>query len=149
MQFFSGCPGGDGGHRWVPLVGAGPPPQRPELVHKAPVSAAVLLPRLLNPRIEEFLAFEKEWLTGERTLAKVLARSLVAVILAALAPAFWGRCFWWGIAIINAIALGKVSCGVASGGDTGWTTLLPPSWAQSSATRRLLRHTQDASPPAG
>jgi len=34
-------------------------------------------PDRVDPRVEEFLAFEKEWLTGEWTLAKVLLTAIV------------------------------------------------------------------------
>jgi hypothetical protein len=95
-------------------VGLGPPPQYTELVHKAPLPLAVryfayrrsvkgialtLLalatsmfwfpePEPADPKVLEFLATEKEYLTGDWTLAKALMSLLVPASLAALALAF-------------------------------------------------------------
>lgn len=43
------------------------------------------------PKLVEFLAIEKEYLTGDWTLAKALLSLLVPVSLAALALVFWKR----------------------------------------------------------
>lgn len=72
-------------------------------------------PEQVEPQVEEFLAFEREWLTGEWTLVKILVTSLVPLSLAALCLAFWKRSLVWGILVINAIAIGKVLWGVVSG----------------------------------
>lgn len=82
-------------------------------------------PERVDPRVEEFLAFEREWLTGDWTLAKVLTSALVPVSLGALALAFWRRSLRWGLAIVNAMAAGKVFWSVVSGDGTGWVVALP------------------------
>jgi len=79
----------------------------------------------VDPRVEEFLAFEKEWLTGEWTLAKVLLTAIVPLTIGALCLAFWRRSLVWGLVIINAATIGKVMWGVVSGDGTGWAMLLP------------------------
>jgi hypothetical protein len=38
-------------------------------------------PERVDPRVEEFLAFEREWLTGEWTLDKILITSVVPLAL--------------------------------------------------------------------
>ena len=53
-----------------------------------------LAPGQVDPGAEELLAFEKEWLTGEWTLAKVLMTAIVPLTLGALYLAFWRR--WCG-----------------------------------------------------
>ena len=45
-------------------------------------------PERVDPRVEEFLAFEREWLTGEWTLDKVLITSVVPLSLTAFCLAF-------------------------------------------------------------
>lgn len=52
----------------------------------------------------ELLAAEKEYLTGDWTLAKVLMSPLVPASLAALVLAFWKRSLFYGLAVINPMA---------------------------------------------
>ncbi len=61
-----------------------------------------------DPRVAGFLAAEKEYLTGDWTLAKVLTALVVPASLTALALAFWKRSCVYGLVMINAIALGKI-----------------------------------------
>ncbi len=82
-------------------------------------------PEQVDPRVEEFLRFEREWLTAEWTLAKVLMTFVAPLSLAALCLAFWKRSLGWGLVVINAIAVGKVLWGVLSGEGTGWAMLFP------------------------
>ncbi len=82
-------------------------------------------PERVDPRVEEFLAFEREWLTGEWTLAKVLITSVVPLSLTAFCLAFWKRSLLWGLIIINAMALTKLLWGVVSGEGSGWVMLVP------------------------
>ncbi|HMD80049.1 MAG TPA: hypothetical protein VKE92_02000, partial [Anaerolineales bacterium] len=41
------------------------------------------------------------------------------------AVAFWTRSWWWGLAIINLTALGKVAWSVFEGGQSGWAVVIP------------------------
>jgi hypothetical protein len=84
-------------------------------------------PERVDPRVEEFLAFEREWLTGEWTLSKAATTLLVPLILGMMCLAFWRRSVVWGLVVINAMAAGKVAWGVIDGG-TGWA-MLPPALA--------------------
>jgi hypothetical protein len=85
-------------------------------------------PERVDPRVEEFLAFEREWLTGEWTIAKIATTLLVPLILGMLCLTFWRRSLVWGFVGMNAMAAGKVTWGVIDGGGTGWA-MLPPALA--------------------
>jgi hypothetical protein len=61
----------------------------------------------------EMLASEREYLTANWTLWKVLIALLVPLGFATLALAFWKRSLAWGLAVINAMVLFKI----------GWTFL--------------------------
>lgn len=82
-------------------------------------------PGTVNPRVVEFLAFEKEWLTGDWTVGKVLLTLLVPAALAAYCVAFWRRSFLWGLVLLNAMAIGKVLWGVVAGSGSGWAMTVP------------------------
>jgi hypothetical protein len=70
-------------------------------------------PEHSSPAVNEMLASEREYLTANWTLWKVLIGLLVPLGFAALALAFWRRSLAWGLAVINAMVLFKV----------GWTFL--------------------------
>lgn len=82
-------------------------------------------PATPDPRVEEFLAFEQEWLTGQWTPAKVALTLVVPVGLAAYCLAFWRRSVRWGLALLNLMAVGKLVWGVAAGSGTGWAMTVP------------------------
>jgi hypothetical protein len=82
-------------------------------------------PERVDPAVEEFLRFEKEWLTGEWTIEKTVSALAVPLILGALCLAFWRRSLLWGLIIINTIAVTKLVWGVVDGGGTGWAMLGP------------------------
>lgn len=82
-------------------------------------------PGRVDPRIEEFLAFEKEWLTGSWTTKKVVLAAAAPLMLGALCLAFWRRSLLWGLVLLNAIALAKMAWGIVDGAGTGWAMLGP------------------------
>jgi hypothetical protein len=82
-------------------------------------------PARVDPKIEEFLAFERVWLTGEWTAEKTGSSLGMPLILGLLCLAFWRRSLLWGLVIINAIAVTKLVWGVVDGGGTGWVMLGP------------------------
>lgn len=73
----------------------------------------------------ELLAAEKEYLTGDWTLAKVLMSLLVPASLAALVLAFWKRSLFYGLAVINAMVPTKIAWSFYYGGDSGHASLPP------------------------
>jgi hypothetical protein len=70
-------------------------------------------PEHASPAVNEMLASEREYLTADWTLWKVLIALLVPVGFAALALAFWRRSLGWGLAVVNVLILFKI----------GWTFL--------------------------
>ncbi len=86
-------------------------------------------PERSDPMTLEFLAVEREYLTGDWTLAKVLLALLVPVSFAALAVAFWRRSLVWGLAVINAMVLVKLVWSFYFGDTSGGLTLQPSALA--------------------
>jgi hypothetical protein len=82
-------------------------------------------PRLPDPQVAQFLEAERAFLLGPLTAQKALAWLLVPLFFALLGLAFWKRSWWWGLAVINLAALGKVAWSVLAGGSAGWAVLLP------------------------
>lgn len=66
-----------------------------------------------GPAVREMLASERDYLTANWTLWKVLIALLVPLTFAALGLAFWKRSLVYGLAVINAAILFKI----------GWTFL--------------------------
>ena len=83
------------------------------------------VPERVDPRAGGFLAVEREYLTGDWTLWKVLLALLVPISFAALGVAFWKRSLVWGLAVINAMVLVKVAWSFYFGDESGGLILLP------------------------
>jgi len=79
----------------------------------------------VSHQVLEFLEMEKEYLTGDWTLLKVLITLLIPASLSALAVAFWKRSLLLGMAVMVFIALAKISWSVAFGGESGKSVLVP------------------------
>jgi hypothetical protein len=82
-------------------------------------------PATVDPAVEQFLAAELEYLTGLWTVQKLLLTLVIPAFFILLGLAFWKRSWWWGVAVINLAALGKVAWSVAEGGQSGLTVLVP------------------------
>ena len=82
-------------------------------------------PEQADPRVEQFLAFEQEWLTGVWTAEKTVSALAVALTLGVLCLAFWRRSLLWALLVINAIAVSKMVWGIVDGADAGWAMLGP------------------------
>jgi len=82
-------------------------------------------PALVDPSVEQFLQAEKDYILGEWTSAKVLLSLTVPAFFYFLALAFWKRSWWWGVAVINLAAIGKIAWSVTEGGASGWAVLVP------------------------
>ena len=74
-------------------------------------------------RAVSFLTVEREYLTSDWTLWKVLLALLVS--FAALVVAFWRPSLVWGLAVINAMVLVKIAWSFYFGDESGGLTLLP------------------------
>lgn len=82
-------------------------------------------PETPDPRVAEFLEFERTWLTGDWTLIKVALTLLVPAALAGYCAAFWQRSLWWALIVLNLMAVGKLTWGAIAGSGTGWVMTLP------------------------
>ena len=104
-----------------------------------------------------FLAMEREYLTGEWTVAKILLALIVPLSFAALALAFWKRSIVYGLVLINAMVLIKVVWSFYFGGGAGGLTLLPSAIVGLAVCdavviyliRRRRRRSSEPSRPAG
>ena len=83
-------------------------------------------PKNVDPRVEDFLKFEREWLGGDWNAVKVLWTSLVPLGLTSFCLAFWKRSLGWGLIVINAIAAAKSLWSVVYG-NRGGRAVLPPA----------------------
>jgi len=59
-----------------------------------------------SPRVQGYLAWERQFLTEGSVAARVALALLVVGFFAALAAAFWKRSWPWGLAVINVAAQG-------------------------------------------
>jgi hypothetical protein len=78
-----------------------------------------------NAAVNEMLGAEREYLTGNWTLWKVLMALVVPATFAALGLAFWRRSLVYGLAVINAAILIKVGWTFAFGTQAGAMSHLP------------------------
>ena len=78
-----------------------------------------------SPRVEGYLAWERQFLTEGSVTARVALALLVIGFFVTLATAFWKRSWLWGLAVLNAGTLLKVVWSVAFGGAAGWASLAP------------------------
>ena len=62
-----------------------------------------------SPAVKEMLGAEKEYLTANWTLWKIVIALLVPASFAALGLAFWKRSLVYGLAVINAAILFKIA----------------------------------------
>src|SRR5918997_1199851 len=78
-----------------------------------------------SPRVEEYLAWERQFLLEGSVVARVVFLLLVIAFFVGLATAFWRRSWLWGLAVINEGTLLKVIWSVAFGGAAGWASPAP------------------------
>ena len=86
-------------------------------------------PERSDPMTLEFLAVEREDLTGDWTTAKVLMATLVPISFAALGLVFWKRSIVYGLVLLNVVVLVKLAWSFYFGDASGGLTLLPTALA--------------------
>jgi hypothetical protein len=114
-------------------------------------------PERADPGTAQFLAVEREYLTSDWSLWKVLLGLIVPASCAALAVAFWKRSLLWGVAVINAMVLVKIVWSFYFGEASGGLTLLPSAVVGLAlcdavilyVVRRRRRRRSSAEPPRG
>jgi hypothetical protein len=62
-----------------------------------------------DPAMVQMLEVERDYLTGEWTLGKVVIALLVPVAFGAIGVALWRRSIGWGLVVINAAVLFKIA----------------------------------------
>jgi hypothetical protein len=82
-------------------------------------------PETTDARAAEFLAMEKRYATGNRTVAKVAMTALVPLWFVALAAAFWRRSWLVGLVVINVGVALKVLWSFYFGGDSAVSIIAP------------------------
>jgi hypothetical protein len=86
-------------------------------------------PERTDPQVLEFLAVEREYLTGDWTMAKVLLALIVPISFAALGLVFWKRSIVYGLMLLNAVVFVKLAWSFYFGDESGGLTLLPSALA--------------------
>jgi hypothetical protein len=84
-------------------------------------------PESADARASEFLAMERQYVSGAWTPSKIALTGLVPVWFIALALAFWRRSWLAGFAVINVGAALKVVWSFYYGGDSAWSIVAPVS----------------------
>jgi len=110
-----------------------------------------------SPAVKEMLAAEREYLTADWSLWKVLMALVVPASFAALALAFWRRSLVWGLAVVNAAILIKIGWTFVFGTEAGAMSHLPAALLGIVvcdalilyARRRLRARPAEPSHPAG
>jgi len=82
-------------------------------------------PEFVSDKVQQLLEMEKEYLTGDWNIGKILLSSLVPVSLTALAVAFWKRSIWIGVSVLIFIAVAKMTWSVVFGGEAGKSIFVP------------------------
>jgi hypothetical protein len=75
--------------------------------------------------VQEFLEFEKDYLLGEWTFAKILMSLLVPLTMGLLAYSFWQRNIWLGFSTMAVIAVLKSLWSVFFAGESGFAVIVP------------------------
>src|ERR687889_355594 len=103
------------------------------------------------------LRAEREYLTANWTLWKLLLALVVPATFAGLGLAFWKRSLVWGLAVINAAVLIKVGWTFVFGTEAGAMSHLPAALLGLAVCdalilylmRRLRARTSEPTRPAG
>jgi hypothetical protein len=82
-------------------------------------------PEHTSSAVNEMLASEREYLTTDWTLWKILIALLVPLTFAALGLAFWKRSLVWGLAVVNAAILSKIAWTFLFSTEAGALSHLP------------------------
>ncbi len=82
-------------------------------------------PETISEQANQFLQIEKDYLTGQWTIAKILIGLLVPFSFIALGAAFWKRNLLFGLSVIVLMAVLKIIWSVAFGGEAGASIILP------------------------
>lgn len=82
-------------------------------------------PITIDGKVKEFLLMEKEYLTTNWDMTKILITSMVPVLLGALVIALWKRSLKGGVVVLILIAVIKTIWSLVEGGEAGTSIILP------------------------
>lgn len=82
-------------------------------------------PATVSDEVQTFLQFEKDWLSRQWDLQKILLVLSVPISFTVLGLAFWKRSLWMGLAVIILIATGKITWSIMSAGESGKSIIIP------------------------
>jgi hypothetical protein len=82
-------------------------------------------PDAIDPKVVEFLAMEREYLTENWTAAKIMVTSIVPISMGLLIWGLWKRNIKAGIGVLIGIAVGKIIWSVVEGGASGAKVIIP------------------------
>ncbi|MED3576112.1 MULTISPECIES: hypothetical protein [Cytobacillus] len=82
-------------------------------------------PQSVNKQVEQFLAYEIDYLTGDWNVTKIMMTLLVPISLFLLGMGFWRRNLWIGLSVLIMIAIGKIMWSILSAGKSGNSIIIP------------------------
>lgn len=103
---------------WVGIIGT--------IIALASSMAWFPAPQNPDPQVIEFLKMEEEYLTGTWDAQKIALTMIVPISFTLLGLAFWKRSIWWGLGIVNFMAISKIVWSVVFGGESA-AALIPPA----------------------
>jgi cation:H+ antiporter len=84
------------------------------------------IPKVVDPRVEQFLAVERDYLLGAWPVWKIGLTLIVPAFFVLLGLAFWRRSLIVGLVIVNVAGVGKIAWSLGFGRESGWS-LVPPA----------------------
>ena len=82
-------------------------------------------PNYIDSNVKEFLAMEREYLTGSWTAQKIAVTSIVPLSMGILVWVLWKRKIKAGVIAVIGIAIGKIIWSVLEGGTSGAKVIVP------------------------
>ena len=82
-------------------------------------------PDAIDPKVADFLAMEREYLTENWTLSKILITSIVPISMGLFIWGLWKRNIKFGIGVLIGIAVGKIIWSIVEGGASGAKVIIP------------------------
>ncbi|MBF4692142.1 hypothetical protein [Fusibacter ferrireducens] len=79
----------------------------------------------IDPKVADFLAMERVYLTQNWTITKMLVTSIVPISMGLLIRGLWQRNIKAGVGVLIGIAVGKIIWSVAEGGASGAKVIVP------------------------
>jgi hypothetical protein len=80
-------------------------------------------PDQIDPQAAAFLEMERQYLTGQWTLLKILIAIPVPLMFILLGWAFWNRSWMVGVTVINLAAITKCVWSFYYGAETAWSLI--------------------------